>query len=79
MIDPEPRHWYAVEVTYVKSPGEFYVRFPLGIDNSLGQGRERRETNLSLASVKTFFYLAAPYPDEMEPNQMLNDLHRNMA
>jgi hypothetical protein len=40
-VDPELRHWYAVEVTHVKTPGEFYIRYPFGIDNSLGQGRER--------------------------------------
>ncbi|CAF1317742.1 unnamed protein product [Adineta ricciae] len=62
VIEPEPRHWYAVEVTHVKSAGEFFVRYPFGIDNSLGQGTE-----------------PAPYPDHIEPNQMLNDLHRTMA
>ncbi|UJR09280.1 hypothetical protein I4U23_013525 [Adineta vaga] len=62
VIEPEPRHWYAVEVTHVKSAGEFFVRYPFGIDNSLGQGNE-----------------PAPYPDHIEPNVMLNDLHRNMA
>lgn len=41
VIEPEPRHWYAVEVTHVKSPGEFYIRYPYGIDSSLGQGNER--------------------------------------
>lgn len=41
VVEPELRHWYAVEVTHVKSPGEFYVRYPFGIDTSLGQGKER--------------------------------------
>ncbi len=41
VIEPEPRHWYAVEVTHVKSAGEFYIRYPFGIDTSLGQGNER--------------------------------------
>lgn len=42
VIEPELRHWYAVEVTHVKSAGEFYIRYPYGIDTSLGQGNERR-------------------------------------
>ena len=42
VIDPESRHWYAVEVTHVKTPGEFFIRFPFGIDNTLGQGKERQ-------------------------------------
>ncbi|CAF3353793.1 unnamed protein product [Rotaria socialis] len=62
VVEPEPRHWYAVEVTHVKSAGEFYIRYPFGLDTSLGQGGE-----------------PARYPEEIEPNQMLNDLHRNMA
>ncbi|CAF3670362.1 unnamed protein product [Rotaria sp. Silwood1] len=62
VVEPEPRHWYAVEVTHVKSAGEFYIRYPFGTDTSLGQGNE-----------------PALYPEEIEPNQMLNDLHRNMA
>ncbi|CAF3604047.1 unnamed protein product [Rotaria sordida] len=62
VIEPELRHWYAVEVTHVKSAGEFYIRYPFGIDTSLGQGNE-----------------PALYSEENEPNQMLNDLHRNMA
>ncbi|CAF3950478.1 unnamed protein product [Rotaria sordida] len=62
VVEPELRHWYAVEVTHVKSAGEFYIRYPFGIDTSLGQGNE-----------------PAVYSEEIEPNQMLNDLHRNMA
>lgn len=62
VIEPEVKHWYAIEVTHVKSAGEFYIRYPFGTENSLGQGIE-----------------PAPYPQEIEPNQMLNDLHRNMA
>ncbi|CAF1081738.1 unnamed protein product [Adineta steineri] len=62
VIEPELKHWYAVEVTYVKSAGEFYIRYPFGIENSLGQANE-----------------PAPYPDHIEPNIELNELHRNMA
>ena len=42
MVEAELRHWYAVEVTHVKSAGEFYVRYPYGADTSLGQGNERK-------------------------------------
>ncbi len=79
MVEVEPRHWYAVEVTHVKSAGEFYIRYPYGTDTSLGQGNERTyHTHQTLRSI-LLLLLAAPYPDEIEPNQMLNDLHRNMA
>ena len=79
MIDPEPRHWYAVEVTHVKTPGEFFIRYPFGIDNSLGQGKDRKNSLLLAIFNLICFVSAAPYPEEIEPNQMLNDLHREMA
>jgi len=55
VIEPEPRHWYAVEVTHVKSAGEFYIRYPFGIDNSLGQGNERMYLNIISTFVIIFF------------------------
>ena len=81
VVEPEPRHWYAIEVTHVKTPGEFFIRYPFGIDNSLGQGKDRKKFHrvFSHFSSQIRLLLAAPFPEEIEPNQMLNDLHREMA
>ncbi len=55
VVEPESRHWYAVEVTHVKSAGEFYIRYPYGIDTSLGQGNERMYHNQKKISNFHFF------------------------
>ncbi|CAF1261620.1 unnamed protein product [Rotaria sordida] len=53
----------AINKTHVKSVDESYFRYPFGIDTTLGQGNEP----------------ALYHPEEIEPNQMRNDLHRNIV
>ncbi|CAF0818486.1 unnamed protein product [Didymodactylos carnosus] len=63
-IEPELSVWYAVEVTYVRSPSDFFIRFPYGTDYSLGRGAEP---------------LPIPDDLESEQNVELNNLQRHMA
>mgnify|MGYP007096994595 FL=1 len=55
--------------------------FDIHLVSKIHLDKELNVSNRSFSSLKKNILssLAAPYPEEFEPNQLLNDLHRKMA